>query len=215
MATGPGSLAQTSSNPLPLLWDAGDADIIQIFNPLTEDFIGLIGQSKPTNQPFNVSKTIGAEAATKDEDSVQRTYGFSLKNPDHFSPAQITTQVKLPAGAVTSLQGGAAKVVIGQLVNEIMSRSKQQRQMADPTARNEIERDIIKGHKTVADLMPGTYQTQQEVISGVLTDLNEGATGEQEFPTEGREKVTSASRRTSAPEASPAAVTGSRPAKSK
>lgn len=191
MAAGPGSVTQTTTNPDPLLWYATENDVVEVYNPLSEDFIGLVGQTQSVNRPFEIRKTPQTSGITKEEGDVAKNYGLSLKNNDHPAAANFATKLTLKAGSTTSLLGGVAKVIVNQLVTEIMQRERNSLKMADPTARLEVERRVVRSQAAVQDYLPSSFKTEQEQVHEAINNVNEQNNEQQPFPTETGEAGTS------------------------
>lgn len=212
-AAGPGSVETTLIAPSPLLEGATDSELITILNPLTVDFVGLIGLDKPIDTPFQIRKTVGAEGVSQTESDVRSNYGLTLKNKDHTSRMSITNKVVIPSGKTYNLQGSAAKVVVFQLVNEIMQREGNHLKLADPNARHEVEQRVIISRGRIADLLGNDPLSVQQQINQAVNKANE-TNDEEEFPDTGPENSSSGSSdsRTET-EAHPKRAVG-RPAKS-
>lgn len=181
-AAGPGSVENNLIAPAPLLEGATDSELITILNPLTVDFVGLIGVDKAIDAPFQIRKTVGAEGVSMTESDVRTNYGLSLKNKDHMSRMSITNKVVIPSGKTYNLQGSAAKVVVHQLVNEIMQREGNNLKLADPSARHEVEERIIISRGSISDLLGNAPQTVQQQINQAVDKANEAQDEQEEFP---------------------------------
>ncbi len=176
---GPGSIEELGVAPTPLLDGATEYEVITLFNPLPVDFIGMVGQTKPVNMPFEVRKDGVTQTISHDENAVRQNYGLNLKNPDHPSKMPITNKVHIPSGQTRNLLGNEAQVVARQLVNEIMQREGKRLMLADPTARREVEVRIVRARRSVEDAI-GAPQTVQSQIRNGVERLNEPQ-NEQEF----------------------------------
>lgn len=179
---GPGSVETNLIAPAPLLEGANDSELITILNPLTVDFVGLIGVDKAIDAPFQIRKTVGAEGVSMTESDVRSNYGLTLKNKDHMSRMSITNKVIIPSGKTYNLQGSAAKVVVHQLVNEIMQREGNSLKLADPNARHEVEERVIISRGSISDLLGNSPQTIQQQINQAVDKANEAQDEKEEFP---------------------------------
>ena len=167
---GPGSSQIKTDNPRPLLEDATEYDYVTIFNPLTDDFQCRVAQEVPVNMPFEIrDKT----AMVQSERDVTLQYGLSLKNPEHKAMKYIYNETIIPAGGSLRFKGSDAKVVIKQLVDEILQRTGKTRLMHDPHVRNEVERDIIQDSGSIQDIMDGNLTTPQQQINEAIRQKNE------------------------------------------
>lgn len=190
---GPGSVQTNLIAPKPLLEGANDSELITIFNPLSVDFVGLIGVDKTIDAPFQIRKTVGAEGVSMTESDVRSNYGLTLKNKDHMSRMSITNKVIIPSGKTYNLQGSAAKVVVHQLVNEIMQREGNNLKLADPNARHEVEERVIISRGSISDLLGNAPQTIQQQINNAVDKANEAQDDQEEFPGVGTEETSSTS----------------------
>lgn len=153
---------------------------------MPDDFLAQVAVDKPINEPFPIRQTQGLETGVRTEADVAATYGLTLKNKDHTAQARIGTKVMLLAGQTTNLTGGTAKVVVTQLVNEMMQRAGMSIKLADPNARLEFEAQIIKGQSTLQELMGNAnFVSERQQINDAMDNLNRGTTDEPiPFPTE-------------------------------
>lgn len=180
-AAGPGAIEEQGVAPRPLLEGASEYEVVTLFNPLSVDFIGQVGQSKPVNLPFEVRKDGVTSTITNDENAVRANYGLNLKNPDHQAKMPIVNKVRIPSGQTINLLGNEAQVVVRQLVNEIMQREKRSLMLADPTARREVEMRIVRTRRSVEEAIGAAPQSVQSQLKDSVTKLNEQY-NEQEFP---------------------------------
>lgn len=177
---GPGSITDQGIAPKPLLEGATEYEVVTMFNPLPEDFYGLVGQNKPTVMPFQIRKDAYTNPISTTEDDVRRNYGLNLKNPDHQAKMPIQNRVLIRAGQTLKLFGNEAQVVVRQLVNEIMQREKKSLLMADPYQRNIVEKLIIRDRQSTQEAIGGVDTVTEQMRAGV-DKLNE-QNNEQEFP---------------------------------
>lgn len=193
LAVGPGAIADNTAEPGSLLDRASEYEYVEVFNPLSVPFKGIFGVTRPVDAPVRINRAKEAPGVTATEHDVVRNYGLDLKNPDHQGKASITNTVTIPAGQTIRLLGNEAQVVVRQLVNEIMQRSGRRLFMADPHARREVERQVIRGRGHVDELlgrpiMPVRDQLQQaikEPVSYEPEPTREEFPGAQQPPTEG------------------------------
>lgn len=197
---GPGAIPDNGTDVRPLLEGASEYEYVTIFNPLSVDFIGMVGVSRASSTPFEVRKSAGAVAQlTTNEQDVARNYGLSLKNPDHQGRNNIIQKVTLPSGKYTNLLGSEAQVIVRQLVNEIMQREKNSLKLADPHERNLVEQRVIIEKKSINDMLGRGPMTVQDQLRDAVDDSNkqlEEQTDEPEFPAVAQ------------PRSAPVAVTG-------
>lgn len=167
---GPGAQVQEETNIKPLLEGASEMEFVTVLNPLTDDFQVRVAQSIPVNMPFEIRDKTGMVQSERDVTSL---YGLPLKNPDHQAQKYIYNDTIIPAGESKRFRGDMAQVAVRQLVNEIMQREKNNRMMADPTARREVELRIIKDRGYVQDIMENGLKSHQQVINETIDKSNE------------------------------------------
>lgn len=141
---GPGAVTEADINIKPLLDSLPASKYVEILNPLSEAFFAKVSSSVPIEAPVRIVTSPDTPTDTRTEGDLARNYGLSgFKNPDHQSLGHIAQTVKINPGSTIRLPAAEAKVVIRQLVNEVMAREKRQLFMADPTARNEVEQRLV------------------------------------------------------------------------
>lgn len=180
-AAGPGAIEDQGVAPRPLLEGASEYEVVTVFNPLSVDFIGQVGQSKPVNMPFEVRRDGVTSTITNDENGVRSNYGLNLKNPDHQAKMPIVNKIRIPSGQTINLLGNEAQVIVRQLTNEIMQREGKRLMLADPTARYEVEVRIVRTRRSVEEAIGSAPQSVQSQLKDSVTKLNE-RDNEQEFP---------------------------------
>lgn len=181
-AAGPGAIIEQGVSPDPILNGATEYEVVTIFNPLSVDFVGMVGQSKPVSLPFEIRKDGVTQTISNDENAVRQNYGLNLKNADHPSRMPIVNRITIPSGGTRKLLGNEAQVVVRQLVNEIMQREGKRLMLADPTARNEVEQRIIRDRTSVEDAIGSNPLSVQSQIRQGVEKLNERDNNDQEFP---------------------------------
>lgn len=179
-AAGPGAITDQGISPRPLLEGATEYEVVTIFNPLSVDFYGLVGQSKPVNVPFEVRKDSVTNPITGNEEDVRRNYGLNLKNPNHQAKLPIRNTVIIRAGQTLKVFGNEAQVIVTQLVNEIMQRAKKNLLLADPYQRHQVEEQVVRSRQSTADAIGGVQSISTQMRDGV-NKLNE-QNYEPEFP---------------------------------
>lgn len=169
---GPGAVAETGVAPLPLLDGATDYEVVEIHNPLSVAFTGVVGISRPVNVPFEIRSDGVTTTTSRTEGDVMRNYSLPLKNADYPAQGHIQQRINIPSGTTVRVQGAQAQVILRQLVNEIMSREGNQLLMADAFARNQVEQRIVLRRSSIQDYMdvPKDISTQ---MSDAVIKLNE------------------------------------------
>jgi len=171
---GPGAHTERGADIRPLLEKASEYEYVEIQNPLSVEFIGMFGVSRPIQAPVTISSSPD-RGTTFTEADVRNNYGLNLRNADHQGRANIVNRVSIKSGATVRLLGNEAQVVIKQLVNEIMQREGKQLLLADAFARNEVERRIIISRGSVADILGRSPMSIQEQLQQVKEEPHEQA----------------------------------------
>lgn len=183
-AAGPGAIADQGVSPKPQLDGATEYEYVTILNPLSVDFVGLVGVSRPVNMPFQVRTDGTTSPLTTNESDVSRNYGLSLKNKDHPSHISIVNRVSIPSGKTINLLGSEAQVICRQLVNEIMQLEGRSLMLADAFARSEIEKRIIISRRSVNDILGQGPVTISDQVRNAVDNTNPKESVEEvEFPT--------------------------------
>lgn len=169
---GPGAIEDTGEAPKPMLEGATDYEVVELHNPLAVDFTGIVGITRAVNVPFEIRRDGVTSVSTTTEGDVARTYGLSLKNPDHKAQGHIQQRVVIPSGKTIRLQGAQAQVIVRQLVNEIMAREGNQLLMADGFARNQVEQQVILRRTGINEIMDAPLDVQTQ-LSNAVDKLNE------------------------------------------
>ena len=116
-------------------------DIIEVFNPLSDDFEGKVATSVvSTDAP--VDKTIER---------------MGLRNNFHPTQNHVVNIVVIPAGQSKKMPGHVARVIVTQLVNEIMQREGAVKQMGDKALRIKYEEMVV--------LDSAKYQQEENIIT--------------------------------------------------
>lgn len=174
-AIGPGSITEAAVDVKPILEGATELEYVDIFNPLSQDFIAKVGATKPTQATTTISKDINGRQLS--EQDILNTYGIGLNNKDVIGRVHIENQVLLPSGKTVRLMGDQAQVVIRQLVREIMQREGKSLMLADATANNVVERRVVMKRGSVAQDLLGQQPTSvREQLRQAVQESNE------EFP---------------------------------
>lgn len=176
---GPGANKQEATAPIARLAGATEYEYVTIHNPLLDDFVIQVAQTKPVDTPFKIRKDGVTSTISNTEQDVRNTYGLALKNPNHRSNAHILNTAVIKAGGTINLKGDEAQVAVRQLVNEIIQKEGRTRLLADPHVRKEIEDRVIVATGSVQDLMDNNLRPVREQIDEAVSKSNEV---EDEFP---------------------------------
>lgn len=174
LIAGPGADIDAGVAPLPLLQGSSEYEYVELLNPLSVEFIGMFGVSRPVQAPVNISAVQG-RGVTQNESDLRTGYGLDLRNPDHAGRANIVNRVSIKSGATVRLLGNEAQVVIRQLVNEIMAREGNQALIADGYARRQVEERIIISRGNVADVLGRSPVSISEQLQAVKDEPDEQA----------------------------------------
>lgn len=179
---GPGAIIEQGEAPKPLLEGASEYEYVTVLNPLSVDFVGLVGVSRPANMPFQIRKDGMTSTVTENEQDMVRNYGMSLKNKDHTGRISVQNRVVIPSGKTVNLLGNEAQVIVSQLVDEIMQRRRQNLLLADPNARRNVEEEVVISRRGVNDLLGRGPITVQEQLRDAVEATNQEDNRGPEFP---------------------------------
>jgi|ERR1043165_1672980 hypothetical protein len=180
-AAGPGAIVENTAEPGSTLDGASEYEYVTIFNPLSVDFVGQVGQSKPVNVPFQIRRDQHTAVVSTSEAAVQQNYGLSLKNKDHAAKMPIVNRIVIPSGQMRNILGNEAQVIVRQLVNEILQREGNKLHLADPHQRRLVEARVIRTRKSVEEILGTAPQAISDQLQGAIDKSNEQQ-DEQEFP---------------------------------
>ena len=180
---GPGSKPEQGENPPPMLEGASEYEYVEIYNPLSVNFVGQFGVTRPNNQaPVRISSSPDAPGISRSEEDVRRNYGLDLRNPDHRGITNIINKVEIPSGQTRTVLGNEAQVIVNQLVTAILQKQGKQLLLADPSARHEIEAMVIRSRGFVQDRLGAQRPvTIQEQLHNEVKKIDE-VQNEQAFP---------------------------------
>lgn len=181
-AAGPGAIVENTAEPGSTLDGASEYEYVTIFNPLDVDFIGQVGQSKPVNVPFQIRRDPNMAVVSTSEAAVQQNYGLSLKNKDHVAKMPIVNRIVIPSGQTRNVLGNEAQVIVRQLVTEILQREGKKLHLADFHQRRLVEARVIKGRKSVEEILGGAPQSVTDQVQRAMNASNEQFADEAEFP---------------------------------
>lgn len=155
-----------------ILQNVNELDIIEVHNPLSEDFTGEVARSVVVASNSQV---------------ISEKYGIA-KNPLHQPQQHVVQKVVIKSGQTLRLPGDVAKVVVDQLVRKIMMKEGNTKLMADAHAFMEVERRVVINHSKVY----GNEETSsvENRLQQQIDDLNQTKTIEEKtdeltaFPSE-------------------------------
>lgn len=170
MILGPGSDLDEIVAPPSKLDGITEFDYVEVFNPLSGDYPAKVAVSKSTKVPFKVdAPTTGVQ----NESDIANKYGLSMRNADHPSLQHVAQKVVLKSGKITRLPGNEARVVVSQLVNEILQREGKRNALADPVQRRSVEDRVIQKVGSIQDFMDQAPQTVREQLNTALERADE------------------------------------------
>lgn len=177
-SVGPGSVEQQDIQPDPILQGATEFEWVEILNPMSVDFIGQYGVTRPVNAPVKVIQSEGMSTVTKNEGDVARNYGVDLRNPDHPGKADAIVPVEIKSGKTKKMRANDAIPILKQLVDQVMQSEDATAKLADPVSRNKVEKRIVIGRGSMNDLM-GEVPTVEQQFTKALEEKNDEPFGEE------------------------------------
>lgn len=170
-AVGAGAITEDQARPEPLLDRVSEYHYVKVTNPLPMDFIGKVAQSRQINAPLRIVD--GAQKGI--DENTLKAAGLDLKNPDHPQFQHVSVNVAIKSGQTINLRGNEAKVIVRQLVNELMAYEGKTIRQGNPAYRREYEEKIVQGIYDVNDLLGENRQSEDLLIKEALEKENEKA----------------------------------------
>jgi hypothetical protein len=177
---GSGSITKEQSKPQPVLQDVGEHQYVTLINPLPFDFVGKVAQSRPVKAPVRIVNDGVSNGGNTVTEETLNNAGISLRNKDHVGRAHVTVNIEIPAGKTKNIRGDEAKVIIKQLVNEILAYNNDTLRRGNPAYRKEVETQVVQRISSVEDLLGGSVESLDDKINQALAQKNQE---EQAFPT--------------------------------
>lgn len=167
LRTGPGSQpVQTDTEFKSSLDGASEYEYVDIFNPLSMEFVAQLATSRPANFPTKFAAT----QATQNESDLRHNYGLNLKNLDRQGNLHVINRVSLMPGQTKRFMGNEAQVIVRQLITELIQQRDKHQFIADPATRTEIEQEIIMGRGDIRTSMESGPQTVQDQLRRAMED---------------------------------------------
>ena len=116
-------------------------DIVEVFNPLSTDFEAKVATSV-VNPNAGVDKTIER---------------LGLRSNSHPAMSHVVNTVVIPTGQSKKMPGHVARVVVTQLVNEMMQKEGAIKQMGDKALRLPFEERVV--------LDSAKFQQSEDIIT--------------------------------------------------
>lgn len=181
-AVGPGTVNSNTIAPPPLLGGADENYYAEILNPLSQDFIGKVASSRPVKAPIRIVTNDNTPTLTQSEEDIKRNYGLDLRNKDSRSQQHFVQTVTILSGHTLRLQGNEAQVIIRQLTDIIMDSRDQQVAKGDPTARRQVEEEIVLKVGTMDEFLAPSQSEVRDLLNKDSHESNESE--EKPFPSQ-------------------------------
>lgn len=181
---GPGSQPEMTEELPPLLEGATEYEVVEVFNPLSDDFAGQFGVTRPTTAPLSMSKAPNYAGMTQTPQDVATNYGVTT-NPNHQAKANIVNTTIIPSGKTVPMLGSEAQVIVRQLVNEIMQREGKRLKLADAWERRQTEQRVVMSRRSLNQVLgtaPVSVHEQLKSAVNTLTEAESPHVEEQSFP---------------------------------
>lgn len=162
LAAGPGVSEDNGEDPKPMLQGFTEYEWVNVHNPLSVDFVGMFGITKPAPgaSKFNATQLV------RTQEDIGRMYGLNLDNPSHQSTTKIFNRAVIRAGQTVRMLGNEAQIIVRQLVNEILQREGFKNQLANAHLRRNTEERVVRGTGSIRDfhsVVPVQEQLQSAV----------------------------------------------------
>lgn len=167
---GPGAQQAIATDIKPMLDGASELEVITVFNPLTDDFAVRVAQDVPVNMQYT-AKTQDGQIVN--ESQLNMVYGAPLRNRDFQAKKHITMDTVIRAGETHNFRGNEAQVAVRQIVNELMQREGNGKLLSDPTLRSQAEARVVKGRRSIQDIMDSNIQTPRAQVDAAIAKSNE------------------------------------------
>lgn len=178
---GPGSTPERAADYEPALDGATRDEVIEILNPLTQQFVAKIGVTRTAMMPVRIGKNPSGQNFTESDMGRVGISGF--RNPDKGGGVvHIENRVPIPPGTTIKQPGDVAQVIVRQLISTVLSVRGEKHKLADPVARRQVEQEIIISRRPMSELFGGGGpMTVDEQMRAAIEKANDQAT-EPEFP---------------------------------
>lgn len=150
-----------AADPKSMLATFNAYDIVEVFNPLSKTFRGVVARSIPVN--------VGETARDRE---MRILYGTDLRNPDRNgrNMNHVQQPIEIEAGKSKKLPGDVAKVVATQLINEMMQREGNTNKLADMVQRRTYEERVVLNSVKTFD--EATTLSVEDRLTKQIEDLN-------------------------------------------
>lgn len=133
----------------PVLEGMGESVVVEVFNPLTDNFRAKFSRSLP--QAPNLSEQ---------DRRVAEIGGIDVRKQGGVLGHTSAQYIEIPAGKTLKLPGDIAQVVVRQMTTYIIQQRGKKGQVSDPTLRREVEEEIVVNYKTM--LQNQTLQPEEQ-----------------------------------------------------
>ncbi len=178
---GPGAVPEQSAEYEPALNNATRDEVVEIFNPLTVDFIAKVGVTKTTMMPVRIVNSSGNPNFSESDLAARGVSGF--RNPDKGGGVlHIANNVPIPAGGTIKQPGDVAQTIVRQLITAVISLSGDKLRISDPETRRQAESRIILSRRPMSELFGGGGPVTIEQQMAQAVEKANAPIDEQGFP---------------------------------
>jgi len=167
--------------PRSILAGVNEHDVVTVHNPLDTEFTGRVARSVVTRAQSSPQHQTGNSQAD--------AFLSQIKPDGPGSVAHVQQQIVLQPGQTMRMPGDVARVVVRQLVKELMQRKGAKKRMADPMAVMQFEKEVVLDHQNMLENM--SVESAEQRLTRQLDELNDTPQGaekvaasEPAFPTE-------------------------------
>lgn len=170
-AVGPGARAQQGPDVPSMLDNVTDYDFVEVFNPLSVTFIAQVASTIPKPAKARIVNTSG-NPDFDERDLSRAGLGNMRTQSPTGSVVHVPHQVPLPAGSTTPLRGSEAKVVVRQLVTEILGREGKTNLLANSFQRSIAEKKVVRriGQIDLSQIMGVDDQIKRQMGNMEVTE---------------------------------------------
>lgn len=129
--------------------------VVQVHNPLSDDFRWTVARSVVLADPANVDPHVKA---------------LNLRNDAHPTIKHVVQPITLLSGETKKLPGDVAKVIVKHLVDEIMNREGHKTNVGDKHLRQEVEERVVINFRDLRSQL--STQSVEEQLEQQIRDLN-------------------------------------------
>lgn len=147
----------------------GEFDVVTVHNPLSDDWTGKVARSVPA---------VLAEGPV--EQIAREKYGVTLTNPNSSTLKHVNQTVSIKSGQSLRIPGPLARVLVTQLVKEMMQREGKVRGIANPDVfQKYVDRVVVDQSSMLGEV---SSESIEDKLQKELDDLNKDDQHEEAFP---------------------------------